>query len=882
MAITYHAGRRIQGLEEDRIGATASQGNNGGSGLGGDQTNTGGGGGGGAGTAGVNAANSAAGNGGAGLQSDITGTNTFYAGGGGGGTWANISGDPPGGTGGSGGGGNGGEHYDNPGTQTAGTANTGGGGGAAGITDGTTKAGGSGVVILQFTTSGTSYSTTGSPTVDTSSVSGKTVLKYTGSGTFVLSSGSPDVRYLVVGGGGGGAGGAGGGGGAGGFLTGTKYSLASGTYTVIVGAGGAGFSSSTGTELGSNGENSSFAGVVASGGGGGANNNISAPAGADGGSGGGGGGRHGGAGGSTVDGTTVSVTIPTDVQDNCLFVEKDTARRYWFSITPVNGYDVANISSDSKSSNGSSQSTLMFGLGFNADGTKAYRVGYSVRSIFQYSLSTAWDISTASYDSVSFSLPSPIAVPYGIEWNGDGTKFVVCDSSTGDLYQFSLSTAYDISTTNSTPTTYDPSETTSPDAIKFNNDGTKAFVIGQGNDTVYRYSLSTAYDISTMSYDSNSFTYPSGYYGTGLEFNSDGTEMYLQDHVGNSLRRYTLSTAYDLSTASLTSSFSTSSQFSSQTTSSLTFSTDGTKLYIGGYGANDQQYSTGTAEARTWINEFGVSDGLMFGGISTASYADYSDSQSWNGVSWTAGGSLTGARQNGASAGTGSTSARYVNGFNASPAPYPNSNRNESYNGTSWTSDTVHPDSVNNKIHGGCGTADSMLVSGGHKNGTGDINNYYKWTGSWTSITASGVSGAVSTSGTLNSALLTKTTSARTWNGTSWSTSTATSTSRTTASKSGISSSSGIRLFDWANTNPFNSTSEIWNGTSWSASGNTPSGRTDAGDIDVSTESMMTLGGQESYGGTTHSTTVYELRKGVFTTGASFSNSRRACGGAGS
>ena len=305
MTIEYKDSKRIIGLQEDKNGATASQGNNGGSGLGGDNTNTGGGGGGGAGAAGVNAANSAAGNGGDGLQSDITGTNTYYAGGGGGGTWANISGDPPGGTGGSGGGGNGGEHYDNPGTQTAGTANTGGGGGAAGITDGTTKAGGSGVVILQFTTSGTSYSTTGSPTVDTSSVSGKTVLKYTGSGTFVLSSGSPDVRYLVVGGGGG-------------------------------GAGGAGYSSSTGTQLGSNGENSSFAGVVASGGGGGANNNISAPAGADGGSGGGGGGRHGGDGGSTVDGTTVSVTIPTNVQDNSLFVTKDTARRYWFTAESEN------------------------------------------------------------------------------------------------------------------------------------------------------------------------------------------------------------------------------------------------------------------------------------------------------------------------------------------------------------------------------------------------------------------------------------------------------------------------------------------------------------------------------------------------------------------
>ena len=102
--------------------------------------------------------------------------------------------------------------------------------------------------------------------------------------------------------------------------------MASGTYTVTIGAGGAGRTSGL---HGSNGENSSFAGVVASGGGGGAENSSSAPAGADGGSGGGGGGRHGGDGGSTVDGTTVSA-ISTNVQDNSLFVIKDTARRYWF------------------------------------------------------------------------------------------------------------------------------------------------------------------------------------------------------------------------------------------------------------------------------------------------------------------------------------------------------------------------------------------------------------------------------------------------------------------------------------------------------------------------------------------------------------------------
>ena len=134
------------------------------------------------------------------------------------------------------------------------------------------------------------------------------------------------IDYLVVGGGGGGAGGAGGGGGAGGFLTGTKSSLASGTYTVTIGAGGAGRTSGL---YGSNGANSSFAGVIASGGGGGAENSSSAPAGADGGSGGGGGGRHGGAGGSTVDGTTVSITIPTNVQVGSRAEITDTRKIYY-------------------------------------------------------------------------------------------------------------------------------------------------------------------------------------------------------------------------------------------------------------------------------------------------------------------------------------------------------------------------------------------------------------------------------------------------------------------------------------------------------------------------------------------------------------------------
>ncbi len=97
--------------------------------LGVNATGGGGGGAGGSGSAGVSIV---AGNGGIGVQSNISGTNLWYAGGGGGGTTINGTN----GTGGSGVGGNG--------ESTAGSTNTGSGGGAE-------RVGAAGVVIVRYT-----------------------------------------------------------------------------------------------------------------------------------------------------------------------------------------------------------------------------------------------------------------------------------------------------------------------------------------------------------------------------------------------------------------------------------------------------------------------------------------------------------------------------------------------------------------------------------------------------------------------------------------------------------------------------------------------------------------------------------------------------------
>ena len=108
------------------------------------------------------------------------------------------------------------------------------------------------------------------------------------SGSFTILGSQKSVDILMVaGGGGGGAGWYAGGGGAGGMQALTSVNLVSGTYTVTVGAGGAG---STNTSLaGSDGGNTSFTGQSDSVGGGGGAPRLSSVNGRDGGSGGGGG-----------------------------------------------------------------------------------------------------------------------------------------------------------------------------------------------------------------------------------------------------------------------------------------------------------------------------------------------------------------------------------------------------------------------------------------------------------------------------------------------------------------------------------------------------------------------------------------------------------------
>ena len=192
------------------------------------------------------------------------------------------------------------------------------------------------------------------------------------------------------------------------------------------------------------------------------------------------------------------------------------------------------------------------GLFFKPDGTKMYITGNSGDDVNEYDLSTAWDPTTATFNQV-FSVSSQEATPSGVHFKPDGTKMYIIGYTGDDINEYDLSTAWDVSTASYQQNFSVSSQETTPEDLWFKPDGTKMYVLGPSSDQVREYDLSTAWDISTASYSQGfSLTSPTNYEAAsrGLWFKSDGTGMWVSGTSGDGIDEFSLSTAWDVTTAS--------------------------------------------------------------------------------------------------------------------------------------------------------------------------------------------------------------------------------------------------------------------------------------------------------------------------------------------
>lgn len=245
----------------------------------------------------------------------------------------------------------------------------------------------------------------------------------------------------------------------------------------------------------------------------------------------------------------------------------------------------------------SSQDTTPTGVYIKPDGTKMYVVGSQNDTVFQYSLSTAWDVTTASYDSVSKSISAQETIPFDIFFKSDGTSMYIIGQSSDAISQYTLGTAWDVSTASYSQQKSVSAQGTEPRGLYFKSDGLRVFTADAATNSVFSYTLSTAWDISTASYDSKSLVTTSDGEDNpgGVAFNQDGTFLYVIGDGARAILQYQLTTAYDLSTATVTSS----SYPFDQSIGGIHIKPDNTKVYLVDYSQDVVTQITSTLTTQT-------------------------------------------------------------------------------------------------------------------------------------------------------------------------------------------------------------------------------------------------------------------------------------------
>src|SRR3972149_301377 len=106
-----------------------------------------------------------------------------------------------------------------------------------------------------------------------------------------------------------------------------------------------------------------------------------------------------------------------------------------------------------------------------------------------------WNLSSFSYDNINKSIST--TTPLSLYFSSDGNNLYVLHADTYDIVQYNLSSPYNISSATSLYSIDVYAQERLPQDIFFKLDGTKMYVTGSYYDYIRQYSLSTAWNLST-------------------------------------------------------------------------------------------------------------------------------------------------------------------------------------------------------------------------------------------------------------------------------------------------------------------------------------------------------------------------------------------------
>jgi hypothetical protein len=138
------------------------------------------------------------------------------------------------------------------------------------------------------------------------------------------------------------------------------------------------------------------------------------------------------------------------------------------------------------------------------------------------------NVLSATYDNVSFSVAAEDATPTDLFFSPDGLKMFVLGDSGNEVNEYILSTAWVVSSAVFAVTFSVSSQDGNPAGLFFRADGTKMYIVGDLNNTVYQYTLSAPWSIASASYDNISFSVATQDAApSGIFFKPNGLSMYM-------------------------------------------------------------------------------------------------------------------------------------------------------------------------------------------------------------------------------------------------------------------------------------------------------------------------------------------------------------------
>jgi len=184
-----------------------------------------------------------------------------------------------------------------------------------------------------------------------------------------------------------------------------------------------------------------------------------------------------------------------------------------------------------------------------------YMCGYATNDIFEYSLTTPWDVTTATYTGKQFDFVSTNGgTTEGMYISPDGVECYAIGRGSDRISRYRFSTPWDVSTLSHSQSLNIGSTESNPQAVHFKYDGTIMYFFGLTQDTIYQVPLTTPWDIDV----SNQGTITSQLIvdlssditsAQGMSLSQDGTTMFLIGYTSERITKFTLSTPYDVRTA---------------------------------------------------------------------------------------------------------------------------------------------------------------------------------------------------------------------------------------------------------------------------------------------------------------------------------------------